>query len=136
MKYIVVIALLLGASIHLQAQAVDKAQVNAAAEDLIATYQLTGAQESGAYTIAERRLRNQEEIAHLASSDQKLYLQKKNAIREGEIISLKRLLNQEQLPVLREQMVERRKKESELIKQMKARGATREEIQLAVWEME
>jgi hypothetical protein len=33
-------------------------------------------------------------------------------------------------------MVERRKKESALIKQMKAQGATREEIQLAVWEME
>ena len=136
MKYIVVIALLLGASIHLQAQAVDKAQVNVAAEALIATYQLTEAQEAGAYTIAERRLRNQSEIAHLASSDQKLYLQKKNAIREGEIVSLERLLNQEQLPILREQMIERRKKESELIKKMKAQGATREEIQLAVWEME
>lgn len=136
MRYTVVIALLLGASIHLQAQAADKAQVNAVAEDLIATYQLTEAQEAEAYTIAERRLRNQSEIAHLASSDPKLYLQKKNAIREGEMISLKRLLNQEQLPILKEQMVERRKKESELIRQMKARGATREEIQLAVWEME
>ncbi|MEQ8706029.1 MAG: hypothetical protein RIC19_19015 [Phaeodactylibacter sp.] len=136
MRYIVVFALFLGASIHLQAQAVDKAQVNAAAEALIDTYQLTEAQETEAYTIAERRLRNKAEIAYLESSDPKLYLQKKNAIREGEIVSLRRLLNQEQLPILRAQITERRKQESGLIQQMKAQGATREEIQLAIWEME
>jgi hypothetical protein len=136
MKYFIVIALLLSASFQLQAQTADKAQLDAAAQDLIGTYQLTEAQEAEAFVIAERRLRNQAEIAHLASADPKLYLQKKNAIRQGELVSIERLLNKDQLPILRQQMIERRKKESNLIQKMKAQGATREEIQLAVWEME
>jgi hypothetical protein len=136
MRYFFVFALLLGASFHLQAQTVDNAQVNAEAEALIKTYQLTESQEAEAYTIAERRLRNQSEIAHLQSSDNKLYLQKKNGIREGEIVSLRRLMNEAQMPVLRAQIVDRRKKESDLIQKMKAQGATREEIQLAIWDME
>jgi len=136
MRYIAVFALLLGASLHLQAQAVDMVRADAVAESLIDTYQLTEGQEAEAHIIAERRLRNQAEIAHLQSSDRKRFLQKKNAIREGEIISLKRLLNEEQLPILRTQIVERRKKESDLIQNMKAQGATREEIQLAIWDME
>lgn len=136
MRYFFVFALLLGASFHLQAQTVDQAKVDAEAEALIKTYQLTESQEAEAYTIAERRLRNQAEIAHLKSSDNKLYLQKKNGIREGEIVSLRRLLNEAQLPVLRAQIIDRRKKKSDLIQKMKAQGATREEIQLAIWDME
>lgn len=136
MRYFFVFALLLGASFHLQAQTVDQAKVDAEAEALIKTYQLTESQEAEAYTIAERRLRNQAEIAHLKSSDNKLYSQKKNGIREGEIVSLRRLLNEAQLPVLRAQIIDRRKKKSDLIQKMKAQGATREEIQLAIWDME
>ena len=136
MRYTVVFALLLGVSFQLQAQSIDKSRVDAVAETLISTYQLTEAQEKEAYTIAERRLRNQSEIAHLESSDTKLFLQKKNGIRQGEIVSLKRLLNEYQMPILRAKIVDRRKKESDLIQQMKSQGATREEIQLAVWRME
>lgn len=136
MRYIVVFVLFLGLSAHLQAQSVDSGQVKAEAEALIDTYQLTEAQEAEAYTIAERRLRNQAEIAHLQSSDRTLYLQKKNGIREGEIVSLRRLLNEDQLPVLQAEIVERRKRASDLIREMKSQGATREAIQLAVWDME
>lgn len=136
MKYIAVFAVFLGLVPSLQSQSVDKAEIKVTTEALADHYQLTEAQQEEAYKIAERRLRNQAEIAHLQSSDHKLYLQKKNGIREGEIISLCRLLNEDQLPILQAEMVERRKKESALIKEMKSQGATREEIQLAVWDME
>ena len=83
MRYIVVFVLFLGLSAHLQSQSVDSGQVKAEAEALIDTYQLTEAQEAEAYTIAERRLRNQAEIAHLQSSDHTYTCKRKTAYGKG-----------------------------------------------------
>lgn len=136
MRYFFAIALLGLSVFQTQAQTIDPAKVQTEAEALIQTYQLTAEQESEAYTIAERRLRNLSEIAHLENQNRELFLQKKDAIRKGTLVSLKRLLTEAQRPILQEQIVERRKRESDLIQRMKAQGADRKAIQLAVWALD
>ena len=46
------------------------------------------------------------------------------------------MLKEEQMAVFNQQQVERRKKESEKIKQLRSQGASKEEIQMALLEME
>lgn len=123
-------------AIGASAQTIDRAAIQQATDDMAALYQLDEDQKTKMYTIQERHFRNMAEIESLSNSDQKLYVQKKRAVRMGTDASTKRLLTETQMPIFNAQQLERRKKESELIRQMKANGATKEEIQLAILEME
>lgn len=110
--------------------------VQQATDEMLSLYQLNDRQAEEMLTIQERRFRNLESIQALRESDSKLYLQKKNSIRELTQASIKRMLNEQQLAVFNAQVVERRKQESALIQRLKAEGATKEDIQYAIWEME
>lgn len=118
------------------AQTIDRAAVQQATDDMAALYQLDEEQKTKMYTIQERHFRNMAEIESLSTTDMKLYAQKKRAVRMGTDASTKRLLTDTQMPIFNAQQLERRKKESELIRKMKAEGASKEEIQLAIFEME
>lgn len=118
------------------AQTIDRSAVQQATNELTALYQLDDEQQTKMLTIQERHFKNMAQIESLRDTDQKLYVQKKKAVRMGTDASTKRLLTEAQMPIFNEQQVERRKKESALIKQMKANGASKEEIQLAILEME
>lgn len=88
------------------------------------------------YVIQQRRLRNLASIESLREVDYSLYLQKKNSAREGMMASIQRMLDEQQMEAFNRQLAERRKKESALIQELKQEGASREEIQLAIWQLE
>ncbi len=107
-----------------------------ATEEAAALYQLDKKQAEEMYQIQERRFRNLASIEELRQSDYRLFLQKKNSVREGMLASTRRLLTEAQMEIFKQKLVERRKKESALAEKLKQEGATREEIQLAMWELE
>lgn len=107
-----------------------------AAQEAIALYQLDEKQAEEMHVIQERRFRNLESIEVLRQSDYPLFLQKKNSIREGMMASTRRLLTDTQMEIFNRQLLERRKKESALKEKLKEEGAGREEIQIAIWELE
>lgn len=123
-------------ALSLNAQSVNKEAINTATTAAAQTYQLNEQQIPKMYKIQERKLRNLAEIESLRSSNYELFLKKKNAIREGTQTSVQRLLTKEQMPILQAQMLDRRKRESSLIQQMKQEGASMEAIQRAILEME
>lgn len=101
-----------------------------------AYYQLNEQQAAEMYVIQQRRLRNLASIESLREVDYSLYLQKKNSAREGMMASIQRMLDEQQMEAFNRQLAERRKKESALIQELKQEGASREEIQLAIWQLE
>lgn len=136
MRLLIIALLSFFATAQVQAQAADRSEVQATADAFAERYQLDADQAEKAYKIAERLHRNQAEIAPLQASNRSLYLQKKNAIREGTTASIRYLLTESQMPLLNAELIERRKQESKLIDRLKAEGASREEIQLALWDMD
>ena len=122
-------------ALSVNAQAVEKTndpKVQEATDQMVALYNLDQQQAAKMYTIQKRHLRNLSEIAVYESQDPQLYLQKKRSVRDGMEGSIRRLLNEEQMKIFNAQILERRKKESELIKQLRASGASKEEIQMAI----
>jgi len=136
MKKLVLLLPLMVFAIYSYGQSISKATITAATDAAAEIYQLNEKQVPKMQQIQERRLKNLSEIEPLRSTNYELYLQKKNAVRLGTQASIKRLLNEAQMPILKEQMLERRKRESKLIQDMKMEGASREEMQLAIWELE
>ena len=136
MRYSFIILLSLLFSVALSAQDSPSPEAVRAVEEMDARYQLSEEQEAEALVIQERRLRNLAEIEYLKEQDRKLYLRKKDAIRQGTEASVQRMLNKEQLPILKQAFAERRMRVAELVQKMKEEGASQEEIQMAVWELE
>ena len=125
------------AVLALSAQAgVDQDAVQQATSEMVALYQLDAKQSVKMQTIQERRFRNLAEIEFMQDSDPQQYLIKKKNIRKGMEHSIRMMLTNEQMPIFNQQLVERRKQESEKIKQMKLNGASKEEIQNALLEID
>lgn len=117
----------------LQAQSFDAKKATA---ELTQVYSLDEAQQAEMATIQQRKARNLSEIQSLKTSDRETYVKKLKSIRYGTDVSIKKMLNQEQMTVFYEKSKERRMREADLMKKMKAEGATREQIQAALAEME
>ncbi|MCO6475850.1 MAG: hypothetical protein J5I94_04475 [Phaeodactylibacter sp.] len=135
MKKLTLCFLFLTLALGLSAQQ-DNDAARKAAEEAAALYQLDEKQAEEMYEIQERRFRNLASIEELRQSDYRLFLQKKNSVREGMLASTRRLLTEAQMEIFKQQLIERRKQESALAEKLKREGATREEIQLAIWELE
>jgi len=113
----------------LQAQSFN---AQAAATELANAYSLDDKQKVEMVTIQERKARNLAEIQTLKSTDRATYIKKLKAIRYGTDASIKRLLTKEQMQVFYAKSKERRQKESDVMSEMKAAGASQEEIQEAL----
>lgn len=98
-------------------------------------YQLENTQLAAVKTIITREFNNLAEIEPLKEVDNKKYLLKKKGIILASEGSLKRVLTEDQLKVLNNQKVDRRKKESALIKEMKGAGMTKEEMEMKLLEI-
>jgi len=136
MKHAAILALAFLPLSGLQAQDISRQAIEAAVEEMAQQYQLDAEQREQAFEIQQRRLRNLADIEALREDNYKLYLMKKKAVREGTQASLKRMLREGQMPVLRQQLIERRKKKAALIQQLKEEGAPQETIQLEVLKLE
>lgn len=117
-------------------ETVDQDAVQQATSEMVTLYQLDAKQTAKMQTIQERRFRNLAEIEFMQDSDPRQYLIKKKNIRKGMEHSIRMMLTNEQMPIFNQQLIERRKRESEKIKQMKLNGASKEEIQNALLEMD
>ncbi|MCB0616332.1 MAG: hypothetical protein KDC75_23595 [Phaeodactylibacter sp.] len=135
MKKLTLCFFFLALALGLSAQQAE-AEARKAADEAIALYQLDETQAAEMYVIQERRFRNLASIEALRQTDYKFYLQKKNSIREGMMASVQRLLRANQMEPFNQALISRRQQESALKQKLKQEGATREEIQYAIWEME
>ncbi|MCB0565790.1 MAG: hypothetical protein KDD01_15570 [Phaeodactylibacter sp.] len=135
MKKLTLCFFFLALALGLSAQQAE-AEARKAADEAIALYQLDETQAAEMYVIQERRFRNLASIEALRQTDYKFYLQKKNSIREGMMASVQRLLRANQMEPFNQALISRRQQESELKQKLKQEGATREEIQIAIWELE
>ena len=135
MKKLTLCFFFLALALGLSAQQAE-AEARKAANEAIALYQLDETQAAEMYVIQERRFRNLSSIEALRQTDYKFYLQKKNSIREGMMASVQRLLRANQMEPFNQALISRRQQESELKQKLKQEGATREEIQIAIWELE
>ncbi|GJM34884.1 MAG: hypothetical protein DHS20C18_38850 [Saprospiraceae bacterium] len=125
------------AVLALSAQAtIDQQAVQQATDELTALYQLDAQQTPKMQIIQERLFRNLAEIEVLKDQQPILYLEKKKNIRRGMEASIKMMLTTDQMAIFNQQLVERRKKESDKIKNLKAEGASKEAIQMALLEIE
>ncbi len=110
--------------------------VQQALSETVNLYQLDSEQAAEMLKIQERHFSNLEEIESLRESDRPLFLQKKNSIRELTQASTKRLLNGQQISIFNQQLIERRKREAALKERLKMEGASKEEIQYAIWDLD
>ena len=113
------------------AQSSDRA-VEAATAELVAYYQLDAEQRAQAYVIEKTRLANLAAIEALETGNSRVYWQKRKAIVLGQEESLDRILNPEQRELLQDKRRARRLAESELVRELKAKGYSQERIRLEV----
>lgn len=103
-----------------------------ATDELTALYKLDEAQQQEMYRIQLRKYRNLQEIAPYKNTDRQLYYQKLKAIRLGTDGSIKRLLHNDQMAIYYEQLRQRREREARLIKELRSKGASQQEIDEAL----
>ena len=135
MKKLILCFLFLSMAWALPAQQ-DEDAARKATDEATALYQLDEKQAEEMYEIQKRRFRNLASIEELRQSDYPFFLQKKNSIREGLMASTQRLLTETQMEIFNQQLASRRKKEAAVKEEMKQEGATKEEIQIAIWKIE
>ncbi len=116
--------------------AADQESARKATQELTAVYGLSEAQVQKMYVIQERRFRNLSEIAALKTTDETLYREKMKSIRNITEGSIAHLLTPEQKPILDRERADRRRSESEKIKELQKNGASKDAIHQALLEME
>lgn len=129
------VILVLSSSLYAQ-QGASKRSIRKATEELTTLYNLSEAQQQKVYDIQERRLNNLAEIEKIKSEDYKTYLLKCRAVRVGTENAIKRLLEGSQLEIFEVHLEARRQKEIEKMQSLKRQGATTEEIEIALLEIE
>lgn len=112
----------------------NNANVQQSVDELTTRYQLDSDQVKEMYVIQERKERNLGEIESLKESNSPLFFQKKQAIRENTLGSIRRMLNEEQRLMLDQEKIAYRKETSEFIRQYRAEGKSKEEIELLLLE--
>lgn len=131
------IAILLASSSPLLAQSkVSKRDVQKATSELTALYQLDQTQQQKAYEIQERKLENLAQAETIKKTDYDTYLRKRRAVQIGADHAIKRLLNESQLKIYQEKQEARRALEAEKMRELKLKGASKEEIQRALLEIQ
>lgn len=109
-------------------------RVNLATAELTAQYNLTDAQQNKVRKAVEVQMENMDQIAALKDANPNAYLAKKRALREYMEGKLELILTERQLSLLEKKQEDRRLAERALRKKMK--GASKEEIELALLKLE
>ena len=109
-------------------------KVSLATAELTAQYNLTNVQQREVRKVVEVQQENLEQIASLQSTAPQAYLAKKRSIREYLEGKLSQMLVGPQLSILKKKQNDRQLVERQIRKKMK--GASKEELQLALLEME
>jgi hypothetical protein len=113
------------------AQSTEQA-AEAATAELAAHYQLDAEQRGQVYVIEKTRLDNLAAVEAREQDNSLVYWEKRKAIVLGEEKALERILRPDQRQLLQEKRLARRIAESELVRELKAQGYSRDRIRLAV----
>jgi hypothetical protein len=115
---------------------VSKKEIEKATADLTALYQLTPTQKEQAYKMQERRLNNLRELETIKNSEPDAYTRKRAAVRIAFESQLQRILTDEQTKIYQAQVAERHQRESLRKKELKRQGASKEQIEKSLLEIE
>lgn len=115
---------------------VSKKEIEKATADLTALYQLTPTQKEQAYKMQERRLNNLRELETIKNSELDAYTRKRAAVRIAFESQLQRMLTDEQTKIYQAQVAERHQRESLRKKELKRQGASKEQIEKSLLEIE
>ena len=116
--------------------AAEKTPAQQATEQMTQRYSLNQKQQAEMLKIQERKYRNLAEIEPLKMSDPGLYLRKVQSIQLGNNASFERLLSDEQEKTLRQQQLQLREKKAVAYKEMKSAGASQQEIDRKMAELD
>lgn len=118
------------------AQQIEPKDPETIASSLQALYGLDDAQTAQVLVIQKRRAKNLSEVAPLKSSRPAEYLRKRQAIANGTTAAIKKILRAEQMAVFKKHQEELELKRSAKIAEMKENGVSKEQIKLAIIEIE
>lgn len=108
----------------------------AATEQMTLLYGLNENQQQEMLKIQERKYRNLAEIEPLKKTDPSGYILKIRSIQLGNNASFERILNAEQLTTLKQQQFKLREKKAVAFKEMKSAGASQQEIDKKMTELD
>lgn len=128
---IFILFLLAGTSLWAQDRS---STIEAAVAERTAHFNLRPDQVDQMQVIEERRARNLEEIEALREEDYRLYLYKKQTIREHINGNIRQVLDKEQRVILDQDLRQYRQTTSNLIREMRQQGKSKEEIELLILE--
>ncbi len=127
------IALLFG-SLSSQAQNTDVARADVA--KMTTRYELDAAQITEMERIQQRKQRNLTQIESIKTQNAYLYLRKKQSIYDGTTASVKRLLNDKQLPEFQKNQIALRAARATKLVEAKEKKWSKLQIQTALLEVE
>lgn len=137
MKHVLLCLALLFASASAIAQSeAEKNPAREAAEVLAQRYQLDAKQKAEMVKIQERKYRNLGEIEPLRKTDPQLFMQKIRALQQANEKSYERVLRKEQLQLFRQEQLALREKKALVSKEMKSAGASQQEINQKMTELD
>lgn len=142
MKNLIFCAVLLFTAVGAMAQttigqaAAEKTPAQTATEKLSQRYSLDQKQQAEMLKIQERKYRNLAEVEPLKATDPGQYVRKIQSIQAGNNTSFERIMNKEQVKVLRQQQLELRNKKATVYKEMKSAGAQQGQIDLRMAELD
>ncbi len=115
--------------------ATDKTPAQSATEKMTQLYNLNQKQQGEMLKIQERKYRNLAEIEPIKMSNAPLYQRKIQSIQTGNNASFERILTAEQQKTLRQQQLQLREKKAVANKEMKSSGASQQEIDKKMMEL-
>lgn len=116
--------------------ATEKTPAQVATDHATQLYNLSQKQQVEMLKIQERKYRNLAEIEPIKQSNAPLYQRKIQSIQLGNTASFERLFNAEQQKTLRQQQLQLREKKAAAYKEMKSAGASQQEIDKKMMELD
>ncbi len=108
------------------------AEVKNDTDKLTSIYSLSADQQIAMEKVMVTKHRNLTEIKELQTKNPALFDQKLKTIAYGTEMSMRRILNQDQLRIFRDQLNLQKKQKADAVSNMKKAGATDEEIKKAI----
>ena len=137
MKNLIFCVVLLFSAFGATAQsAAVKTPAQEATEKMTQLYSLNEKQQGEMLKIQERKYRNLAEIEALKASDPALYMRKIQSIQLGNEASFERILGAEQAKTFKQQQLQLREKKAVAYKEMKSAGASQQEIDKKMVELD
>lgn len=136
MKNLMFCLALLFAAVGVMAQSSTKTPAQEATDKLTQLYGLSPEQQVEMLKVQERKFRNLAEIEGLKTTDYKMYMRKIQSIQYGNNASLQRLLNPTQDLLWQQQQTQLRERKLVAQKEMKAAGASQQQIEQKMLELD